>query len=219
MSTLVTIVHQAFGSNAWEITAAVLALLYLVLAMYRSMWCWLCAFVSSAIYVVLMARQGLPMDALLNVYYVVMAVYGYLSWTSNRQDVGEMQIVVWSFKQHVAAVALILVLSSISSLVLQQIAPWLAALSLKLGLGYVQLVRSPWLDSFVTWSSVVTTWMVARRVLENWLYWIVVDGVAAGLYWVRDLKYTSALFVIYVGMVIYGYFQWRGRLQPVAVQA
>jgi nicotinamide mononucleotide transporter len=61
--------------------------------------------------------------------------------------------------------------------------------------------------------------MVARRVLENWLYWIVVDGVAAGLYWVRDLKYTSALFIIYVGMVIYGYFQWRRRLNIAEVPA
>jgi len=219
MSTFLAIIHQAFGSDAWEIIAAVLALLYLALAMVRSMWCWLCAFISSAIYVVLMAKQGLPMDALLSFYYVVMAVYGYVSWNSGKQDDGEMQIVVWSFKQHVAAIALILVLSTINSYVLQHIAPWMAEVSQKLDLGYVQQVRSPWLDSFVTWSSVVTTWMVARRVLENWLYWIVVDGIAAGLYWTRDLKYTAALFVIYVGMVIYGYFQWRRKLQLVTVTA
>jgi nicotinamide mononucleotide transporter len=206
-------IHQAFGSNVLEIIAAVLALLYLVLAMYRSMWCWVCAFISSAIYVVLMAKQALPMDAVLNIYYVAMAVYGYLSWTSGKQDDGEMKIVVWAYRQHFIAVGAILVLSSVSSFVLQQLAPWLAEMSLKLGLGYVQLVRSPWLDSFVTWSSVVTTWMVARRVLENWLYWIVVDGVAAYLYWTRDLKYTSGLFIIYVGMVIYGYFQWRRQLR------
>ncbi|MES1195649.1 MAG: nicotinamide riboside transporter PnuC [Steroidobacter sp.] len=219
MDNMLAAIHQALGGTAWEIIAAVLALAYLVLAMIRSMWCWLCAFISSAIYVVLMARQGLPMDALLNLYYVVMAVYGYMSWRSGKQDDGEMKIVVWTFKQHLIAIGAILLLSSVSSVILQRIAPWLAHLSQELGFGYVQLVRSPWLDSFVTWSSVITTWMVARRVLENWLYWIVVDGVAAGLYWMRDLKYTSALFVIYVIMVIYGYFQWRRKLTLVPVAA
>jgi len=219
MESLLTILHQTLGSNAWEIVAAVLALAYLVLAMYKSLWCWVCAFVSSAIYVVLMAKQGLLMDSLLNAYYVVMAVYGYKTWTSSKQGQGEMQVVTWTWSQHLLAAVFIVVFSSVNSIVLQAIAPWLANASSKLGFGYVQVVRSPWWDSFVTWSSVVTTWMVARRVLENWLYWIVVDGVAAVLYWSRDLKYTAGLFIIYVVMVVYGYFQWRGKLRLAAVTA
>lgn len=211
MDTFVAILHQTLGNNAWEIIAAVLALAYLALAMYKSMWCWVCAFISSVIYVVLMARQGLLMDSLLSLYYVVMAVYGYVAWLSGKNADGEMQIVTWTWKQHVLAAVVVLVLSSINSIILQAIAPWIADMSSRLGFGYAQVVRSPWLDSFVTWSSVLTTWMVTRRVLENWLYWIVVDSVAAGLYWSRDLKYTAALFIIYVGMVIYGYFQWRDQ--------
>jgi len=219
MGTFLAIVHQAFGSDAWEILAAVLALAYLALAMYRSMWCWLCAFISSVIYVVLMAKQGLLMDSLLSLYYVVMAVYGYVAWRASKREDDEMSIVTWTWRQHVLATAAVLVLSSINSVILQAIAPWLVSLSVKLGLGYVQVVRSPWLDSFVTWSSVLTTWMVTRRVLENWLYWIVIDSVAAGLYWSRDLKYTAVLFVIYVGMVIYGYHQWRKRVVAVGTPA
>jgi len=219
MDTVIDALHQAFGSNGWEIFAAVLALLYLVLAMYKNMWCWLCAFISSAIYVVLMAKQGLLMDSLLSLYYVVMAVYGYVAWRTGKGDDGQLRISTWTWKQHLFAAAIVLVLSTINGFILQAIAPTLASLSLKLGYGYVQLVRSPWLDSFVMWSSVVTTWMVTRRVLENWLYWIVVDSIAAGLYWSRDLKYTAGLFVIYVGMVIYGYFQWRKRVEFAEVPA
>ena len=76
-------------------------------------------------------------------------------------------------------------------------------------LAHVQMARSPWLDSLVTWGSVLITWMVARRVIENWLYWIVVDGIAAYLYYSRGLVATALLFVAYVGIVIHGYMVWR----------
>jgi nicotinamide mononucleotide transporter len=68
---------------------------------------------------------------------------------------------------------------------------------------------APYVDSFVTWGSVVTTWMVARRVIENWLYWVVVDAVAAWLYFTQGLLATTLLFVIYLGIVVRGYFVWR----------
>ena len=69
--------------------------------------------------------------------------------------------------------------------------------------------RSSYVDSFVTWGSVVTTWMVARRVIENWLYWLVVDAVAAWLYFTQGLLATTLLFGIYLGIVVRGYFVWR----------
>ena len=71
---------------------------------------------------------------------------------------------------------------------------------------------APYVDSFVTWGSVVTTWMVARRVIENWLYWIVVDAIAAWLYFSQGLLVTTILFVIYLGIVVRGYFSWRREL-------
>jgi len=83
---------------------------------------------------------------------------------------------------------------------------------------HVTTARSPWLDSLVTWGSVLTTFMVARRVMENWLYWIVVDGLAAYLYYTRGLSATAGLFVVYVLMVIYGYVVWRKQasMNPIA---
>ena len=80
---------------------------------------------------------------------------------------------------------------------------------------------APYLDSFVTWGSVVTTWMVARRVIENWLYWIVVDGVGAWLFYSQGLLATTLLFVVYLGIVVHGYFVWRRdqRRQSAAADA
>ncbi|TNE88758.1 MAG: nicotinamide riboside transporter PnuC, partial [Gammaproteobacteria bacterium] len=62
---------------------------------------------------------------------------------------------------------------------------------------------------FTTWGSVLTTYMVARKILENWLYWIIVDGVSIYLYLDRALFFTAALFAIYLVLVVIGYFTWR----------
>ena len=70
------------------------------------------------------------------------------------------------------------------------------------------LFTHPILDSFTTWGSIVTTWMVARKILENWLYWLVIDSASIYLYLDRELYLTAALFAVYLVIVIFGYFQW-----------
>jgi nicotinamide mononucleotide transporter len=196
MESLRAVLTELLGTSIWEAVGVITALLYLVLATRRSQWCWLHAFVSSVCYTVVMWRAGLVMDTLLSVFYVGMAVYGYWQWRSGQTSDGELQIVSWSWRQHVLAITAVLLVSAINVWILQN---------------HVTTARSPWLDSLVTWGSVLTTFMVARRVIENWLYWIVIDGVAAYLYYTRDLNVTALLFVAYVLMVIYGYVVWRKR--------
>lgn len=196
MESLRAILQELLGTSIWEAVGVITALLYLMLATARSLWCWLCAFISSACYVVVMWRAHLVMDTLLSVFYVVMAVYGYWQWRRGQTGDGELVIVSWGWRQHVLALIVVLLVSAINA--------WLLT-------AHVELARAPWLDSLVTWGSVLTTFMVARRVIENWLYWIVVDSVAAYLYYTRDLNATALLFVAYVFMVIYGYIVWRKR--------
>jgi nicotinamide mononucleotide transporter len=77
----------------------------------------------------------------------------------------------------------------------------------------------PYLDAFVTVSSVVTTYMVARKILENWLYWLVVDSLSLYLYWQRDLNLYVVLFALYLVLVVLGLIRWHRdwRAQPVSV--
>ncbi|NND37734.1 MAG: nicotinamide mononucleotide transporter, partial [Gammaproteobacteria bacterium] len=78
----------------------------------------------------------------------------------------------------------------------------------------------PYLDSFTTWGAIVTTWMVARKILENWIYWFVIDSVSIYLYVNRELHLTALLFVLYLVLIVFGYVAWRKELQPAAsVQA
>lgn len=214
MNTLRQVIQELLGTSIWEAVAVILAIAYLALATRRNIWCWLCAFVSTAIYTVLMFETGLVMETLLQVYYLAMAVYGYLEWREGRAPSGELVIVSWSLRQHVLAILAVAAATAINAWALQHLALYLEN---NAQWGQVLKVRSPWLDSFVTWGSVLTTWMVARRVIENWLYWIVVDSVAAYLYLGRGLTATAVLFVVYVGMVIYGYFVWRKQLRQLPI--
>jgi nicotinamide mononucleotide transporter len=188
-----TLIEQFRATSPWEALGSLLGLAYLLLAVRRNLLCWLCAFLSTAIYLVLFAQVSLYMQSLLQVFYLVMAVYGFLNWRRGRTEAGDVRIESWTVNRHVTVALIVIIASLINGW-------WLET--------YTDS-PAPYLDSFVTWGSVVTTWMVARRIIENWLYWIVVDGVAAWLYYSQGLLATTVLFVIYLGIVVRGYFVWR----------
>ena len=196
------LVEQFLATSPWETAGSLLGLAYLLLAVRRNLLCWLCAFVSTSIYLVLFARAALYMQVLLNVFYLVMAVYGFIDWRRGRTEAGAVRIESWSVNRHVTVTLLVIIASALNGWAL---ARWTDS-------------PAPYLDSFVTWGSIVTTWMVARRIIENWLYWIVVDGVAAWLYFSQGLLATTVLFIIYLGIVVRGYFVWR-REQALQNQA
>ncbi len=194
---------QLLATSPWEAAAAALGLAYLLLAVRRNLLCWLCAFVSTGIYLALFARAALYMHSLLQVFYLAMAVYGFLEWRKGRTAQGEVLIRCWSMRRHALAWTSIIAATLVNG--------WL--------LSHTD-AAAPYIDSFVTWGSVVTTWMVARRVIENWLYWIVFDSVAAWLYFTQGLVATTLLFIVYLGIVVRGYIVWRGqqRAQQAALQ-
>jgi nicotinamide mononucleotide transporter len=179
-------------TSPWELLAVVLALIYVILAVKKSMWCWLAAITSSGIYVALMIESRLYMEAALNVFYVAMAVYGYWAWQRGRDMEGKVAVVRWRAADHIGAIFVIVALTLVNGWLLKH---------------YTDAAR-PYVDSLVTWASVVTTWMVARRVLENWLYWVVIDGLAAILYFQQAREPTGVLFVFYVVISLYGYCAW-----------
>ncbi len=196
--------QAAQAMSGWELVAVILGIAYLVLAMKQSIWCWYAAFGSTAIFIGLFWDVSLLMESALNVYYLIMAVYGWWLWRAdkkaddkqeNPQRAGkteELPIQSWGLKQHLLAIGSVIILSIISGYLLSENTS--AVL--------------PYLDSFTTWGAVITTWMVAKKVLENWLYWIVVDSVAIFLYIDRELYLTALLMMVYVVLVIIGWFNW-----------
>jgi nicotinamide mononucleotide transporter len=209
--SLETLLNELRAWSPVEATAAGLALAYLVFAARQSLWCWPCAFVSTAIYFVLFLERQLYQQSLLQIFYLGMAVYGFVHWRHARgapaiRDKNpssvELRVTSWPRRRHLQAASGVFALTCLTG--------WLEA--------RYTAAPMPYLDAFTTWGSVVTTWMVARKVLENWLYWLVVDGVLVYVYFRSGLPATTVLFVIYLAIVIAGYLSWRRTLFPAALQ-
>ena len=187
------LVSQARGLAPLEIVAVIAAIAYLLLAIRQNIWCWLGAAISTAIYVYLFIVAKLYMESALNVFYFGMAIYGWSVWYFGRQDGHEMPVSVWSLRIHAIAITGIVVISAINGYLLETYtdAAW------------------PYVDSLTTWGAIWATFLVARKVLENWWYWLVVDIASIAIYWSRDLQLTSLLFGIYVFMIPFGMIAWR----------
>lgn len=180
-----------------EIVAALMGVAYILLAAKESQWCWLFAFISTLIYTVLFWEGQLPMQALLNFYYMGMAVYGFWLWrTGVTQAQGEktqsLSISTWRWLQHALFIVVGIVLSSLVSMYLQ-----------KAGQS-----QSPVLDAYTTVFSVLNTWLIAKKILENWLYWVAIDVAATVLYFQTGYYATMLLFVLNTFMAIAGYMAW-----------
>jgi len=187
------VLGDALAMTAWEAVAVMLALAYLVLAMRRSLWCWPAAFASTLIYTLLFWKVALLMESLLNFYYMAMAGYGFWLWRRGGDQGDELAISSWRLCQHL----LLISLTGVTSLLV--------------GYGMANYTQAsfPYLDAATTCFAVVTTFMVAKKILENWLYWVVIDLVSIYLYTEKGLMLTSALFVLYVVLAALGYQQWR----------
>jgi nicotinamide mononucleotide transporter len=170
-----------------------LAIAYLILAMRQNSFCWYCAFFSTAIYVYIFGDVSLYMESALNIYYMLMAVYGWYQWRRGGDYGTGIAICRWPIKQHCLALLLIGIATLLSGYILA------ANTDAKL----------PYLDSFTTWASIMTTLMVARKVLENWLYWIVINSLSMYMFIDRELYQTAAMLAVYLGLSVIGYFTWR----------
>jgi nicotinamide mononucleotide transporter len=177
-----------------EIAATVFGLAYSVLAVRRDRRCWVAGGVSSALLAFLAAGRQLPMQALLQAYYVAMAFYGFWSW---RQAAGAAQLPVgwWPLRNHIVTICILLVVSSLAAeyLASETSAAW------------------PRIDSVATFFSLFATWLVARARIENWLYWIVIDAGLVFLFAAQGLYFVALLYALYMIIAVVGFVTWLQR--------
>lgn len=175
-----------------EAVSVALGLAYSVLAIRRSRWCWVTGGLSSAILIYLSLHARLPMQAALQVYYVVISAYGWWHWTREEEVRGTLLVTTWPFRLHLAACGAVVITSALT-------AHWLAS----------QTQASwPFLDSLTTWGSLYATWLQARVKLENWLYWIFIDSVLSFLFGTQGLYFVALLSVVYLGVSAVGFIRW-----------
>lgn len=190
------------ATSFWEWLAVILALAYLVLAIKESLWCWPAAFFSTAIYGVLFFDVNLYMESSLNLYYLLMAVYGWNQWRTTGPNRNKKTIVEWSLVKHIYWILLLTFVVFLSAYLLSKFTDQ----------------DLPLLDSFTTWFAVFTTYLVAKKVLENWLYWIVIDAASIYLFLSKGFALTSVLFAIYIVLAFYGWLTWKRAYELQAPQ-
>ena len=186
-----------FNWSIIEGVAVFFSILYVILALKESIWCWGAATISVILYIYICYTAQLYPETGLQVFYLLMAFYGYYQWNKNDS---KLKIQQWTTTKHL----LILLIG--------------ALLTFLIGFYFTIYTNAamPLVDSFTTVFSVFATYMVTKKVLGNWLYWIVIDAVSVYLYFSRDLHLTSLLFIVYTVIAIFGYFSWLKRNNELA---
>ncbi|HEU4618890.1 MAG TPA: nicotinamide riboside transporter PnuC [Gammaproteobacteria bacterium] len=182
----------AASASPLEAASVVFGVLYLWLAIRENIWCWAAGLVGVLLSLVLFWERRLYMDSLLQVFYAVMSVYGWYEWRYGGKRGEGVPIQVWTATTHAAALTGIALLTAAFGLYLHT---------------YTNDAM-PFVDSFTTIGALVTTYMVAKKVLENWVYWLVIDAVSAAMYVSRGLYLYAALFAVYLVMVVIGLRAW-----------
>jgi len=181
----------------FEAIAVFLAVGYLLLAVKQDIRCWIAGIISSSIYLFLMFQANLYMESMLQIFYILMGFYGWLQWNIKAEDDKSLLITTWTFKKHFLVVSSILGFSLLFGMFLRT---------------YTQAAL-PFLDSLTTFGALVATYMVAKKIIENWIYWFVIDSISIYLFYSRELYLTSILFFIYLIIIIFGYKSWNKKLK------
>lgn len=189
---------EQFLSTHWlDILTTILGLIYIWLEYRASIALWVVGIIMPALDVWLYWTHGLYGDAGMAAYYTIAAIYGYAVWKFGKkrgQQAGE-QLPITHFP-----------LRLLIPTVLFFLAAW--------GITYWVLVNYtnstvPVLDAFTNALSFVGLWALARKYLEQWLFWIAVDAVCAWLYVAKDIPFKASLYALYVVIAVMGYFKWK----------
>lgn len=177
-----------------ELLGTIVGLIYLWLEYKASIYLWIAGVIMPAIYLYVYFEAGLYADFGINVYYLLAAIYGWIVWSSGKKDNSD-ELPITCMPRHYwlkLFVVFLLVFLAIAWLLITQTDSTV-----------------PWADSFTTALSIVGMWMLARKYLQQWWVWIVVDVACSALYIYKELYFTAVLYALYAIIAIFGYLKWK----------
>jgi nicotinamide mononucleotide transporter len=189
-----------------ELFGVVSSLLYIYLEVKQKSSMWIVGFISSTVYAAIFFQSGLYADSILNVYYVAASVYGMYCWrfAPQNDDAATVERPIGRLNRPLGIVLAVV------------------SVTLYMGMGYAldNYTDSPvpYCDALIASLSFVATWMLARKILEHWIWWIFINFFSSGLFFWRELYPTAGLFIIYGVMSIAGWFQWKQSFNHHRVQ-
>ena len=186
-------------SNKIELLGAILGILYIVFSIKQNILTWPTGLLTSLLYIVVFFKSGLYATMGLQVYYVFISIYGWYFWLKGKKTDNKSQLPVQTVNKKLwvkIGLFSILIYAAISFMLIKY-----------------SDSEVPYLDSLTTSLSIVATWMLAKKYIEQWIIWIFADLISSGLYIYKNLWPTVVLFIIFTIMAILGYIEWKKDLK------
>jgi len=200
-----SLIIQWLSNQYIEILGAISGLLYLYFAIRQKIWLWPLGLITSAVYVYVFFITQFYADMGLNIYYVVISIYGWYNWLYGKGNQKKDTLCISTLTRKL--VVILLIITACIYVVLVYMLKKLPELL------NVEVSELLYWDAFTTAASIVATWMLARKIIQHWLIWIVVDAVSLGLYVYKGMYPTVVLFLVYTLMAFKGYIEWKKEIQ------
>ena len=186
--------------NSYEIIGTILGLVSVWLTVRQNIWCWPTGLVMVALYAVVFFQAKLYADAGLQVVYFALQIYGWYEWLRGGKARSKLNVTRVRLRLGVVLVVI--------------------AATATAAMGYMLATKTdaalPYWDSTATVLSLIAQWMLARKIIENWLVWITVDLLSIGIYAAKALYPTMALYAAFLALAALGWIEWRKSLNTSA---
>ena len=190
------------SEHALEIAGVVLGIIYLIQELKASRAMWITGMIMPLISLFVYFRAGLYADFAIDIYYFLIGIYGFIAWKRGTGKKKEDLPITHTPVKAILPLTLVF-----------------AVLFVSIGLVLQNWTNStvPWQDSFTTALSIVGLWMLARKWIEQWWVWFVVDAVSTALYIYKGIPFYAALYGLYTVLAVYGYFKWKRKMEAQAL--
>jgi nicotinamide mononucleotide transporter len=183
------------ADNYIEILGVVTSLVYLYFSVKQHIWLWPFGIISSALFIYIFFANRFYADMSLQGYYLFISIYGWYNWSRGKRDSETGKLPVTRIRLKTAVILFII----------------LAVVWIGIALLLMHFTNSDvyWGDAFTTAGSIIATWMLARKILEHWLLWVIVDSVSVGLYLYKEMYPTVLLYFIFTVIAVIGFYTWK----------
>jgi nicotinamide mononucleotide transporter len=192
------LINNWLADNYIEILGVITSLIYLYFSVKQHIWLWPFGIISSAFFIYIFYVNRFYADMSLQGYYLLISIYGWYHWARGIRRVDSDKLPVTRVRFSTAIILLIIFI----------------LLWILIAILLIHLTDSnvPWGDAFITAGSIIATWMLARKILEHWIIWIIVDAVSVGMYFYKDMYPTVILYFIFTVIAVIGFYKWKSDM-------
>lgn len=190
------IINQFLGTTWLEAIAVITGIASVIFALKEKIWVFPTGIISVSIYIYICYKFGIYADMGVNIYYLIMSIYGWILWSWKKENVVILRISKNNFQEHILSLILLVIFFFTIRFFL---------------LKFTNSTVPNW-DAFTSALACVGMWLMAKKKIENWIFWILTDLISIPLYYHKGLAFTSVQFLIFTFLAISGFLAWRNKL-------